>query len=480
MAECGIMFVGRTHELTLIRERLSDRSKAQLIVIYGRRRIGKSTLIREAVSAERRVLFFEGIEGENTRVQIDQFLDDLARQTGRVRLGAKTWREVFRGIGEIIESGRWVLVFDELPWMGAGRTSIVSQLKLHWDRWVRNPEVALFLCGSVASFMVRHVVHSKALHNRKTLEMCLGPLFPWEAGQFIPRRSPRERAQLYMCLGGVPKYLEQMDPRRSVEQNLNKLCFTADGFFVEEYETLFKEQFRSLKVYESVVAELARSPASLSELGRRIGVVKGGGFREQLQNLVRAQFVREYIPVAIGRSAGTRTRLYKLADPFLGFYFRYIHDNRGLISRNRKSENLFRSIVGPSLQQYNGLAFERLGEASIDRILDRLRIGLTDIVKMGAYFRQTRTRGAGLQIDWLIIRRDEVWTLLEFKYLSKPAGLEVMHDIADKIRRLGAPEDVTVEPVLISAHGATKALDATGFFSHTLCLADLVDPECSV
>jgi len=477
MAEYVIMFVGRTHELDLIRRRLADRSKAQLIVIYGRRRIGKSTLIRQAVSSEKRVLYFEGIEGENTRVQIDQFLDDLALQTGRVRLGARTWREVFQGVGEIIQSGRWVLVFDEFPWMGAGRTAIVSQLKLHWDRWTRNPEVALFLCGSVASFMVRHVVHSKALHNRKTLEMCLGPLFPWEAGLFIPKRSPREKAQLFMCLGGVPKYLEQIDPRRSVEQNLNRLCFTAGGFFVEEYETLFKEQFRSLKVYASVVAELARSPASLSELGRRIGIARGGGFRDQLQNLVRAQFVREYIPIAIGKSAGTRTRMYRLADPFLGFYFRYIHDNRDLISRNRKGENLFRSIVGPSLHQFNGLAFERLGEASLDRILDRLGIGLTDVMRMGAYFRQTRTRGAGLQIDWLIVRRDGVWNLLELKYLNEPAGMSVMHDVADKVRRLGVPGDVTVEPVLISARGTTKALDRTGFFSRTLCLADLVDAD---
>lgn len=469
------MFIGRTHELRLVHQCLDDRSKAQLIVLYGRRRIGKSTLIRKAVEAEKRVLYFEGIEGESTRSQIDQFLDDLARQTGRVRLGARTWPEVFQGVGELIESGRWVLVFDEFPWMGAGRTAIVSQLKLHWDRWSRNPEVALFLCGSVASFMVRHVVHSKALHNRKTLEMCLGPFSPREAGLFIPKRSLREKAQLYMCLGGVPKYLEQINPRWSVEQNLNRLCFSAGGFFVAEYETLFKEQFRSLRVYESIVATLAQAPASLSEVGRRIGVARGGGFREQLQNLVRAQFVREYVPVRIGRTAGTRTRLYKLVDPFLVFYFRYIHDNREIIARNRHGENLFRSIVGPSLHQYYGFAFERLGEASLDRIFDALGVGLVDVVRMGAYFRQTRRQGQGLQIDWLIIRHDGVWNLLEFKYLNKPAGTRIVHDVSEKMRRLNAPTDVTVEPVLVSALGVTKELLQSGFFRHTLDLADLLE-----
>ena len=323
--------------------------------------------------------------------------------------------------------------------------------------------------------MVRHVVHSKALHNRKTLEMCLGPLTPREAGLFIPKRSVREKAQLYMCVGGVPKYLEQVNQKWSVEQNLNRLCFTANGFFVEEYETLFKEQFRSLKVYESVVASLAESSASLSELSRRIGVAHGGGFGGQLHNLVRAQFVQEYKPVAVRGSTGRRTRLYKLADPFLAFYFRYIHANRDIIGRNKRGENLFRSLVGPSIHQYNGYAFERMGEAALDVILERLGIGLTDVLRMGPYFRQTRTRGEGLQIDWLIVRRDGVWNVLEFKYSNREIGPEVIHEVSDRIQRLAPPEDITVEPVLIAAGGVTEAVDRAGFFHHILCLRDLVE-----
>ena len=124
------MFIGREFELSLLRRHLDDRSRAQLIVLYGRRRVGKSTLIARAVESESRTLFFEGIEGARNSVQITQFLDDLASQTGRVRLGATNWREVFRGVGELVQNGRWVLVFDEFPWLGAGRTQIVSELKL--------------------------------------------------------------------------------------------------------------------------------------------------------------------------------------------------------------------------------------------------------------------------------------------------------------------------------------------------------------
>ena len=467
------MFIGRDHELALIRDRLEDHSRAQLILIYGRRRIGKSTLIRRTVDGQQNVLFFEGIEGQRKPVQIAQFLDDLARQTGRVRLGARTWREVFQGIGELVHTGRWVLVFDEFPWMGSGRTQIVSELKLHWDRWIKNPNICLFLCGSVASFMIRHVVHSRALHNRKTPELCLGPLQPCEAGRFIPRRGIREKAQLYMCLGGVPKYLEQIDPRRSLEQNLNQQCFTAGGFFVEEFETLFKEQFRSLKVYKSIVESLARAPASLAELARRLGKPRGGGFQEQLNNLIRAQFVREYAPVKIGPDRRSRTRRFKLVDPFLIFYFRYIHPHRDLIARNRK-ENLFRAIAGPSMAQYYGYAFERLGEDAMNSVLARIGITLSDVEAMGPYFQQQGPLGTGLQIDWLIRRRDLTWTLMEFKYASSPVGKEVVHQVSRKVERLAAPKEVIVEPVLLTASGASSAVKRHGLFNHILTLKDLV------
>ena len=326
------MFIGRSYELGLLKDALNDRTKAQLIIVYGRRRIGKSTLIKKAVEDEKNVLFFEGIEGENTHKQINQFLDDLSRQTGRVKLGSKTWPEVFQGLGELIQDKRYVLVFDEFPWMGAGRTSIVSHLKLYWDKWNQNKNLVLFLCGSIASFMIRHVIHSKALHNRKTLELYLEALSPKESGEFIAKRGLREKAQLYMCLGGVPKYLEQINPKFSLEKNLNRLCFSANGFFLEEYETLFKEQFKSIKTYELIVSALSKSPASLSELTRIIGISKGGGFSDQLINLVRAQFVREYIPLSFSETKRKRTRLYKLSDPFLIFYFKYIHTNRKLIS----------------------------------------------------------------------------------------------------------------------------------------------------
>lgn len=467
------MFVGRHHELHLLERQLVDYSKAQLIIIYGRRRVGKSTLIRKCLHNEKRVLFFEGIEGAPTSTQIDQFLSDLSRQTGRVKLAAKNWLQVFQGLEETIKEGRWILVFDEFPWMAAGRSQIVADLKFYWDRWSENRKLALFLCGSVASFMIKHIVHSKALHNRKTLEICLAPLTPKESGEFIRKRGLWEKAEMYMCIGGVPKYLEQIDPNISLEKNLNRLCFCAHGFFVNEFETLFKEQFRAVKTYQTLVNLLAKSSSTLSELAQKSHLPKGGGLHQHLQNLILAQFVREYSPYTSFSQKRARTKIYKLIDPFLIFYLRYIYPNKALIEKNR-GENLFRAITQSSIDQYFGFAFERLCEASMAAILEKLNLHLADILNMGPFFQRKTTTSRDLQIDNLIMRRDKVWTVMEYKYNTKPLDRGVIDEMSKKLERLSIPSGISIERVLIAAGGVNKAVQQSRHFESILTLKDII------
>jgi hypothetical protein len=168
--------------------------------------------------------------------------------------------------------------------------------------------------------------------------------------------------------------------------------------------------------------------------------------------------------------------LYKLADPFLIFYFRFIHPNRDIINRNRRGENLFRAIAGSSIQQYYGHAFERLCEDGMDAILERLDVALADIIEMGPFFQQSRSQQGGLQIDWMIVRRDSVWTVLEIKYSAFPQGRQVIHDVERKIKRLGVPSGVSIEPALVSASGVTSAVERDGFFNRVIDLAELVEP----
>ncbi len=467
------IFIGRAQEIRLIQDRLSKEDQAQLIVLYGRRRVGKSSLIRHSLKDEKNVLFFEGIQGERSLTQIKRFTQDLANQTGRVPAAAKNWDDAFRALGEVILDGKKIIVIDEFPWLAAGRTRIVSELKIFWDQWAaKNPKLVLILCGSVASFMVKHLIHSKALHNRKTLEICLPPLRPEEISGFFPTRSVFEKAQYYMCFGGIPKYIEQINPNRSFEQNINHLCFTSHGFFIEEFSTLFKEQFKSIRIYEKLVSALAQRAMNLSDLSEKIKFSRGGGLHSLIENLIAANFVREYQPVRFGKPK-SKTKKYKLVDPFLIFYFWYIHPNKKIIERNQ-SENLFSSITGKNIQQYYGLAFERLCEDSFERILERLDLHLADIENFGPYFRQSSPKNKGFQIDNFVIRRDGTWMVMEYKYSKQPIGPEIIDEIEEKIRLLDPPDSVSIEKVLISATGASQALMDKKYFQQVLTLKDLV------
>ncbi|MBF0209074.1 MAG: hypothetical protein HQK53_19615, partial [Oligoflexia bacterium] len=337
--------------------------------------------------------------------------------------------------------------------------------------------------------------HSKALHNRKTLEICLPPLSPRESGKFIKDRSSLEKAMLYMCLGGIPKYLEQINPSLSVEKNLNQLCFTPNGFFVEEYETIFKEQFRATKIYQNIIELLTYNSLGMSDIAKKIDVPKGGGLNSYLQNLVRAQFIREYRPTSfdtrqtnqgnkLQRRPRTRTQRFKLTDYFLIFYFRYIHQHKDLIYHNSQKANLFRSITASTFSNYLGFAFERLCEDAIMSILRVIDLELTDIESMGPYF-QRRTgdldvssnpqnNTEGVQIDYMIWRRDKVCTIMEFKYHNKLMGMDVVHSMEQKIKKLNLPTNISIEKVLVSANGVSASVKNSKYFNHVLTIDDLV------
>ena len=169
------MFVGRENELSIIQGAI-DSDRAELGIVYGRRRIGKSSLLMQ-FKKHKGDLCFEALQKASTLKQIDHFTDQMAKQTNTPKILARNWKEAFDGLTLHIQTGKHYVVFDEFPWMASGRTELVSMLKFYWDTmWKKNPKLTLVLCGSVTSFMLKHLIHSQALHNRKTFEIKLDPL----------------------------------------------------------------------------------------------------------------------------------------------------------------------------------------------------------------------------------------------------------------------------------------------------------------
>lgn len=465
------MFYGREYELGTIKHAIAS-NRAELGIVYGRRRVGKSALLLQARRG-RGSLFFEALERASQKRQVEHFMLQLSKQTRTPQSVARNWQEAFDVLSFHLAKGRHYVVFDEFPWMASNRTELVSLLKYYWDnRWKQNAAVTLVLCGSVAAFMLKHIVHSRALHNRKTFEIKLDPVPANEAKLFFKGyRSEFEMARFLMVFGGIPKYLEQVDPRRTFTENVDRLCFQKNGFFVTEFETVFKEQFKVTKTYERIIKSLAGASCPKEELGRRLSLPSGGGLTGYLDTLERADFIRTFTPHSV-LGGGEKTRRLVLWDEWLRFYFTYMEPHLRIIELNTQP-GLFEKLAGRSLDAFFGLAFEGFCMRNLPRILAHVGVKLHEVMGFGPFFRQRRRTcnpDPGLQVDILVRRRGQVLMLIECKFSTRPIGASVRAEVERKVRLLRLPRHYTVERVLIAGGEVSPALERDEYFHHILGL----------
>lgn len=470
----NIPFLGRQKELSLIRERsLTD--TAQLTVVYGRRRIGKTRLIEEA-ARRGRLIVFDGLEGQSTRVQQQSFLKQLAKVAGRHDyrwIHPSSWTDILILLSEYLKKRRAVVLLDEFQWMAAERTQLVSSFKYVWDRYFQKKNRAHFiLCGSVSSFLVKKVIRSKALYGRVGLELCLRPLAIDEVKDlFLPQRSCRELVELYLCMGGVPQYLQMVDPSRSADANIASLCFTPHGYLVHDFERIFTSHFAKNKHYKALLAALSKAKwLTREQLQERCRLQSGGRTSAYLEDLELAGFIEAYTP--LHKKLAERLRRYRIADPYLLFYFRFIAPVLHRIIRQTTHSGLQTFISSQQYAIWKGLAFEFFCYQHHERIADRLGFGAVRY-ECGSWFTRHDLQ-SGAQIDMLFSRADRVFTLCEVKFNEKPIGKEIIQDVEKKIEAFPNPRRWTIEKVLITASPPTKDLVKEGYFHRILTLEDLI------
>jgi len=247
-----------------------------------------------------------------------------------------------------------------------------------------------------------------------------------------------------------------------------------DAFFLAEFDSIFKEQFKVTKTYESIVKALAGQSGSKEALTRRLKVKPGGGFSTYIQNLERADFVKVFSPLSIA-GKGEKTRRIVLWDEWLRFYFTYVEPNRRTIQLNTKP-GMFRRLAGRSFDSWCGLAFERLCMKNLPAILSHLGVGLDQVVGFGPFFRQpprTGRGGQGIQIDILVHRDGRVLTLVECRFRSQPVGVSVIREVDRKIQLLKAPRQYSIERVLICAGDVTRELERQAYFHQIVGLESI-------
>lgn len=410
------------------------RPHAQLIVVYGRRRVGKTALIEEAYKKE--VLWkFEGLEAVSVKIQIRQFIEQLSEYSGDQDLGKKrveNWQEAFALLFEKIKTKKKVVVFlDEFQWLVQMKPQTVSLFKYHWDNFFSKCKGCRFiLCGSVSSFIVKKIIKSKALYGRVDTEINLQPLKLKEIRAFLPQRSEAEVLEFAMTFGGIPKYLLEINPRFSYLQNLNEYAFSQNGYFFQEFPKLFLSHFSKSPHYEKVVLALVNRTLSTEQLAGYCGVSPGGSFSQVLEDLTLAGFIQRDQPLDL--PARSKVVRYRLLDEYLNFYFAFIAENRQAIQRGQFQTH---QMDPRRLAQWQGYAFERLCRRHSFEIATFLHFSGIGF-RSGSWFRSSKRSGASTQIDLLFQRQDKVLTLCEIKHVDNLSGQKVVRNLENKVKVL--------------------------------------------
>ncbi len=471
-------FIGRTREIGQLRQTLNNK-KSTITIIYGRRRVGKSELIRKALEG-RKAIYFEGLENQSKSHQILNFSSQLSFQTKKEfvkkTLGEsplKNWREAFKELLDVCQGGETVIVFDEFQWMANYRSEIVSDLKMVWEQYLsRSGQIHLVLCGSIASFMIKKVIRSKALFGRTDLEIHLKPFSISETKEMLGSRSDSEILEAYMLVGGIPKYLELLGQKTSIHAAMQELGFTPHGYFTEEYNRIFVSHFGENHDFQKIVESLAHHPYGLNrfQISRLSKIQLGGGLTSQLYDLEMAGFIQSYLP--FHKSKNSKQVLYCLKDAYMRFYFSFI---KSLLKKieGELGDIFYRITQTPAYLSWLGQSFEYLCMDHAKKISQILGFSGIDY-SYGPYFEGGGKDKKGIQIDLLFDRADHVLNLCEIKYTRKKPGIEIIEETEKKVALVESKTRKTIQKILITKTEPSEDLVRTNYFYKIILAGELM------
>jgi AAA+ ATPase superfamily predicted ATPase len=478
MASVGTApFYGREQELQRLQE-LATKKTASLVVIKGRRRIGKSRLAAEFA---RRLpgysaLIFQGLP-PTAHLTAEQEREDFAQQINR-QLGipsprANDWNTLLWSLADRTRAGRQLIVLDEINWLGSKDPTFLGKLKNAWDAELsKNPRLILILSGSLSGWIERNILHHTGFLGRVSLDFTLQEL-PLAAcnlfwGKHRNRMTSHEKLRLLSVTGGVPRYLEEMNPALSADVNIQRMCFTPEGLLFKEFDLIFHDLFsRRDHVYRDIVAALVNGSLDLEALYAALGVGKSGTISEYSSDLVQAGFLsRDYTWDLKTGDEGKLSKL-RLSDNYLRFYLKYVQPNRRRIERGTLSRL-------PNIDEILGLQFENIVLKNRLVIFDRLHIDPNDVLYDNPFFQRKTLRQAGCQIDYLIQIRQQTLYVCEIKFSKNAVPTTVIADVQEKIARLNMPRHTSYRPVLIHSGAITDGIAEQDYFSSVIDFGELL------
>ena len=452
--------IGREKEIRRLNRALEER-EAQLIIVYGRRRVGKTFLINEYFGGDFSFKF-TGAFGESKKVQLKNFVLELNRQAMTKYDVPQDWSDAFALLRDYLESKdkekKQVVFFDEMPWMDRQKSGFLPAFEWFWNSWGSSRENLVFIvCGSATSWMIDKLDKNKGgLFNRQTCRLYLEPFNLHDTELYLKSRdiywSRYDITVCYMIMGGIPYYLKLLDRSLSLNENIDALFFEKRSELWDEFEHLYNTLFSNSDNYIRIVEALSKKRSGLTrnEISKASGVAANGVLSKMLTDLINSGFVR--INDIFGRKK--RDIIYQLSDYYSLFYFRFIKDNYG------KDEHLWsNSNDNPARRSWEGLTFEQICKDHIQQIKNK--IGIAGVMtEISSWSKQGNDEEDGVQIDLLIDRRDRVINLCEIKFSGAQFEIKNEYDIKLKnkveVFREATKTNKTIQMTMITTYGIKK------------------------
>lgn len=477
------MFVGRQEQLEAL-SLLWGKRTSSLVTCRGRRRIGKSTLIEEF--ARRTADHFINIvglaprKGMTDRIQLENFCEELSDQTNSNIGKATSWTTAFKLLDAAIPTrGRTVVLLDEISWMGAHNPDFAGFLKTAWDKRLKNHDnLVVVLCGSVSSWIAENILNSTGFVGRDSLDLSIGELSLAEcvamlgiAGQ---RLSSREIFDILSVTGGVPKYLEEIRPEWTVEENVRQLCFMPRGTLFREFNETFSEVFgRRAFSRGAILRQLSEAPMSVAELAAAMGKTPNGKLTRALRDLEYAGFVAKDSGINPQTGGPLRMERYRIKDNFSRFYLRYVEPRRQAIEKELFKFSSLEQLKGWDAML--GLQFENLVLNHIEDLFPHFGLQRSLVISAAPYMRKAGKGMPGCKID-LLIQTERMALVVEIKR-RKEVSHDIINEVQAKVDALKVSKNLSIRTALVYDGDLSPSVEADRYFDFIVPLRTLLKQE---
>ena len=439
------MFIGREKEIAFLESKYTAEN-GQLIVLYGRRRVGKTETLKEFCKNKPHVFF--ACRECTDKLQLRTFSEKMLKEdipARRYISQFENWEQAFRSVTDLPSGDmKKLLIIDEFPYMCRGNTSIPSVLQNLWDEVLKDKNLMIVLCGSSMSFIEKELLSEKnPLYGRATGVYRMTEMDFYDAVKFFPDYSDTDKVIAYSVLGGIPHYLKQFDPKKSLAENIKNNILTKGCVLYSEVDFLLRQELRETPIYNSLIEAIALGNTKLNEISQKSLVDDTSKTSTYLRNLIQLGIVEREFSVDAGTKerANTNRGTYKLTDNFFRFWYAFVFTNYSELEAG-DVDGVFHYSVEPQLHQFASMPFEDVCRQYVRKLQQANALPFR-YAHMGRWTGKTTvrdtsapggTRIAETEIDILAVSRSrKEYLICECKFKNKPFSYSEYLDTIAKL-----------------------------------------------